>query len=72
MDADVFVTEMDPAVAPTFILLCSDGLTNHIEEAQLCEIVGSDAPPDEKTETLVSRANSLGGTDNITAVVISL
>jgi protein phosphatase len=72
VDADVFVTEMDPAVAPTFILLCSDGLTNHIEEAQLCEIVGSDASPEEKTEQLVSRANSLGGSDNITAVVISL
>ncbi len=72
VDADVFVTEMDPAVAPTFVLLCSDGLTNHIEEPQLCTIVGADVPVEEKTETLVSRANSLGGTDNITAVVIAL
>lgn len=72
VDADVFVTEIDPAVAPTFILLCSDGLTNHIEEHQLCTIVGADVPVEEKTETLVGRANSLGGTDNITAVVIAL
>ena len=72
VDADVFVTEMDPAVAPTFVLLCSDGLTNHIDEPQLCAIVGADTPIEEKPETLVSRANSLGGSDNITAVVIAL
>ncbi len=72
VDADVFVTEMDPAVAPTYVLLCSDGLTNHIEESQLSEIISADTPLEEKTETLVGRANALGGTDNITAVVVSL
>ncbi len=72
VDADVFVTDVDPSVAPTFVLLCSDGLTNHLEEPQLSEIVSADTDVSEKAETLVNRANALGGTDNITAVVISL
>lgn len=72
VDADVFVTEIDAAAGDTYILLCSDGLTNHIDEAQLTEILTSDGTPDEKTDTLVKRANELGGTDNITAVLLAL
>ncbi len=73
VDADVFVTEMDTAAADTYILLCSDGLTNHIEETELSEIITvKDQSADEKTDELVKRANALGGTDNITAVLIAL
>lgn len=70
VDADVFVTEIDPTVNPAYILLCSDGLTNHLAPEQLFEILKAETSVDEKATTLISRANSLGGTDNITAVVI--
>ena len=73
VDADVFVTEIDTAKAETYILLCSDGLTNHIEEAELSALITvKDKSADEKTDELVKRANALGGTDNITAVLIAL
>ena len=71
VDADVFVTEVDNS-APAYVLLCSDGLTNHIGEAELAEIVSSEEEIDVKTDTLVQRANNYGGSDNITAVVIRL
>ena len=70
VDADVFVTEIDPTVNPAYVLLCSDGLTNYLAPEQLFEILKAETSVDEKTTTLISRANSLGGTDNITAVVI--
>ena len=54
------------------LLLCSDGLTNHIGSDELAFIITSDAEVSLKADTLVSRANSYGGTDNITAVVIKL
>ena len=71
VDADVFVTEVDNR-EPAYVLLCSDGLTNHIGEAELAEIVSSEEEIDGKTDTLVQRANNYGGSDNITAVVIRL
>ena len=72
VDADVFVTEIDCADGAVYVLLCSDGLTNHIGSDELASIITSDAEVSLKADTLVSRANSYGGTDNITAVVIKL
>jgi protein phosphatase len=72
VDADVFVTEIDCAGGAVYALLCSDGLTNHIGSDELASIITSDAEVSLKADTLVSRANSYGGTDNITAVVIKL
>mgnify|MGYP002508268335 CR=1 FL=1 len=72
VDADVFVTEIDPAGNAVYALLCSDGLTNHIGENELAQILCADSNVSAKADTLVSRANNYGGTDNITAVVIKL
>jgi len=72
VDADVFVTETNPSDEQTYILLCSDGLTNHLSEDEIAKTVLSDLPVDEKTAALVTHANDNGGSDNITAVVIEL
>lgn len=72
VDADVFVTEVDTAQKATFVLLCTDGLTNYIEETELAEIISANTSLSEKTDTLVNRANQYGGADNITAVLIEL
>ncbi|MBE6560073.1 MAG: Stp1/IreP family PP2C-type Ser/Thr phosphatase [Ruminococcaceae bacterium] len=72
VDADVFVTEVDSGDEPAYVLLCSDGLTNHIGEEELAEIISSGEEINAKTDTLVQRANKYGGSDNITAVVIQL
>ncbi len=53
------------------ILLCSDGLTNMVSEAEIAEVLGNnDVDFSHKAERLVARANSHGGTDNITALVV--
>ena len=56
------------------ILLCSDGLTNHVSDARIGEIMSGSyiaKPPSYKVrvERLVTEANEGGGLDNITAVL---
>ncbi|MEE1279349.1 MAG: Stp1/IreP family PP2C-type Ser/Thr phosphatase [Oscillospiraceae bacterium] len=51
------------------ILLCSDGLSNLLEEEEMRDIVATTSH-EEAAELLVSLALSRGGADNITAVII--
>ena len=50
-------------------LLCSDGLTNMLDEEQIAETLGADAPCEEICRQMVSRANDAGGYDNVTVIV---
>ncbi len=50
------------------ILMCSDGLTNMVTEEEIVKIIKEN--PTDATKLLVQRANDLGGTDNITAIII--
>lgn len=53
------------------ILLCSDGLTDMIEDSQINDILNQDKSPDEAVSALVAAAKENGGRDNITVVLIS-
>ena len=48
--------------------LCSDGLSNHVEDKGILEISKRDLPWKEKLSCLVKRALEQGGNDNITAL----
>ena len=50
-------------------MLCSDGLTEMVEDKKIEEIL-SLAPISQAAEMLVSKALSRGGNDNITCVVV--
>ncbi len=50
------------------ILLCSDGLWGVVPEAEVCTIAYKNNPQ-KATRTLVNRANSLGGPDNISVII---
>ena len=50
------------------LLLCSDGLTNLVSDAEIGEIV-SKFPPQKAAEQLIALANKRGGPDNITAII---
>jgi serine/threonine protein phosphatase PrpC len=50
------------------LMLCSDGLTDLVNEHDIGQVVRQ-TPPAWAAGTLVDRANRLGGSDNITAVV---
>ena len=51
------------------IVLCSDGLTRHVMDQEIAEII-SEQPPAEAAETLVKLANERGGEDNISVAVL--
>jgi PPM family protein phosphatase len=67
VQADVFVERL---VAGDRLVLCSDGLTRHVDPS---EIAGALAPGagtlDQAAEHLVALANSRGGEDNVTVVL---
>ena len=52
------------------LLLCSDGLSSMVSARELCEIMAEDQPPAHTVHELISAANSHGGEDNITALVL--
>jgi len=54
------------------ILLCSDGLSNMVENDEIRDIVREYEDPASAVDALIERANYYGGNDNISAVVISL
>ncbi|WP_373061040.1 PP2C family serine/threonine-protein phosphatase [Gemmatimonas sp.] len=50
-------------------LICSDGLTKHVTDARIAEILGAMTSPKQAAEQLLQEALDGGGTDNITVVV---
>ena len=54
----------------SIILMCSDGLTNMVEDALIREIVTEDKSIEERALLLVRAANDHGGKDNIAVIII--
>ena len=48
------------------IFLCSDGLTNMLDDSQITKVLNENTTLKEKLEKLVFKANNRGGNDNIT------
>jgi len=55
-----------------FILLCSDGLTNMLDDEIMKRIVLGVGYVENRIKSLVDEANKRGGQDNITAVLIEI
>lgn len=54
------------------VLLCSDGLTNELDDDEIAQVLDSVADPGEAARKLVTAANDHGGSDNITVVVVDV
>jgi protein phosphatase len=54
------------------LLICSDGLWNQVEDDEILEIVLSHDNPQEACDKLVALANTRGGTDNITTILLQI
>ncbi|QED50073.1 Stp1/IreP family PP2C-type Ser/Thr phosphatase [Cytobacillus dafuensis] len=52
------------------LLLCSDGLSNKVQEIEMIEILKSNQSLEEKASTLIELANNNGGEDNITIIIV--
>ena len=61
--------EITPAAGDVFVL-CSDGLTNHVEDEEIAKTVGAAGDLQEATERLIDLANGRGGDDNTTVVLV--
>lgn len=55
--------------AGDLLLLCSDGLTRHVQDFEIGKVMG-DGEPAAMCERLIALANERGGSDNITCVVM--
>jgi serine/threonine protein phosphatase PrpC len=63
------LAELTPAAHDTFVL-CSDGLTGHVGDEEIAEIVLAADDLEVGCEQLVALANSRGGEDNITVLLL--
>ena len=52
------------------VLLCSDGLINHVLDDEIAQIALEQIDPDRACEQLVTLANERGGRDNISVVIV--
>ena len=63
------LAELTPMPGDLFVL-CSDGLTNHVEDHEIAKTVNEEEDPQEACERLIDLANGRGGEDNTTLVVV--
>jgi PPM family protein phosphatase len=69
-DVDVDTFTIDPEDGDLF-LICSDGLTDMIDDGTIIETIGRHRDDlDEAAKALVSAANRVGGEDNITVLLV--
>jgi PPM family protein phosphatase len=71
-DPEVDVTQISPAGSERY-LLCSDGLFSVVSDEQIAAVMGDRGVPLEQIcQRLIEAANSGGGPDNITALVLEV
>lgn len=67
VEADFFDIKMFPGDK---ILMCSDGLSNMLEDEEMLHIIRKQRDVVEMAEALVAAANQNGGKDNISAIIV--
>ena len=77
VDPDIYKSTVSDG---TFILLCTDGLCNHVDDTAICDIVSGEQMSrtvdeivlDIKAKKLIETANNNGGSDNITVALVKV
>ena len=69
LEAEVVDADVRPGDT---LLLCTDGLSNMVEEEEIARTLAQSSSPQNAADRLVGMANKNGGKDNITAVVARL
>lgn len=67
VEIDFFHEELKPG---ELVLLCSDGLTNMLEDEEIGAILREPVSMEERAKRLIEAANDNGGKDNITVIII--
>jgi protein phosphatase len=63
------LAELTPLPGDTF-LLCSDGLTTHLQDREILDVVEQDRELQKTCDALIAAANHRGGIDNITILML--
>lgn len=66
VEMDIFDVETDVEG----IFLCSDGMTNMLDDEQIAKVLNEETTPEEKVNKLIIKANNRGGTDNISVAFL--
>lgn len=61
-----------PALGGDRVLVCSDGLSDELDDEALATVVGAGLRPQRTAEMAVAAALQQGGHDNVTALVVDL
>ena len=69
VEVDFFHVELQTG---DMVLLCSDGLTNMVDDEMIFRILKGDGNLEDRVEELTRTANQNGGKDNISVIVIEL
>lgn len=67
IEIDFFTVDLEQ---DDLILMCSDGLTNMLDDCEIQEILSSQYILEKKAQELVKAANTKGGKDNIAVILI--
>lgn len=67
VEMDIFDVETDI----DGIFLCSDGLTNMLDDNQVSKVLSDKSSIEEKLNKLIIKSNNRGGTDNISVAFLS-
>jgi len=67
VDVDIKTTMVEPG---TMFLLCSDGITRHIEDPELEQLFNDEIEPQALCEQMKAICYSRGAEDNLTAVIV--
>jgi len=65
------LAEMTPQAGDVFVL-CSDGLTTHVGDAEIAEMLGDGADLERAADALIEAANAAGGYDNVTVLLVGV
>jgi len=69
VEPDCWELDLEPG---SRLLLCSDGLTNELDEQDIAKVLLDEADTDKAAEQLVQLALQRGGIDNVTVVVLDV
>ncbi|NJL92670.1 MAG: serine/threonine-protein phosphatase [Anaerolineae bacterium] len=69
IDVDAITRRVPPGAR---LLMCSDGLWNMVPEEEIKNVVLGSPSPQSACESLVKMANSRGGPDNISVIIVKM
>lgn len=61
-----------PLKSHSMLLLCSDGLTDMITSAQICDVLSEEVSVEQRAQNLIDAAKKAGGRDNVTVVLVDV